>query len=301
VTTEPQHVGEPSCEPSRHQWFCRYCPIVRDKEAPGDRRWFFMHIPKTGGSTLNGHVTNNFSARELWPAHEPEDGPLGAAKLYTDVARVRSMSTASRANTRLFRGHFPYRTVDLLDGVVVLTMLRDPVERTISWLDHCRRSNPEHRELSLEQVYDDEWFTARHVRNVQTKLFAMTVDEACSPSRCGTTASHRSPGRAVYEEIGCSLNVVVELDDVRFAEACSCLDQVDVLGVTERYDDFCARLRQEGWRITDVAPRNVGEGHTVSKTLRKRIIADNGYDLELYARAARLVGHAPNPSSSSGH
>jgi hypothetical protein len=268
--------------------------VVRRREI--DRgRWFFMHIPKTGGSTLNAHITNNFSASEIWPAHEPMRRPLSVPALYTDVSRVRSMSVASRAKTRLYRGHFPLRTVELLGrDVVVLTVLREPVTRTVSWLDHCRRNNPEHHDLSFEQIYDDEWFTVRYAQNLQTKLFAMTLEEACTQS--SEIAVEATSARRIYQAIGCSLNVVVQLDDARFADAQSGLQRVDVLGVTERYDDLCARLAHLGWEVGAVAPRNVGEPNAISNALRRRIIADNAYDMELYQRALeRVEGRGESP------
>jgi hypothetical protein len=257
---------------------------VQQRPAVDGRRWFFMHVPKTGGSTFNAHIQRCFSAGEIWPAHEPKTGPLSAATLYTSLACVRSMSIESRTKTRVFRGHFPFDTVDLLGhDVIVTTLLREPVDRTVSWLDHCRRNNPEHRDLSLEQIYDDDWFTARYARNLQTKAFAMTLDEATAvPAEtivAGTTARH------VYETIGCALNAVVEINDSRFADAQSRMDRVDVLGVTERYADFCGRLAERGWTMSAIAPRNVGEPRAITDALRRRIVADNQYDIELYERA----------------
>jgi hypothetical protein len=188
----------------------------------------------------------------------------------------------------LYRGHFPLRTVELLGrDVVVLTVLREPVTRTVSWLDHCRRNNPEHHDLSFEQIYDDEWFTVRYAQNLQTKLFAMTLEEACTDS--SEVAVEATSARCIYQAIGCSLNVVVQLDDARFADAQSCLKRVDVLGVTERYDDFLARLAQLGWEVGAVAPRNVGEPNAISNALRRRIMADNAFDMELYERAVECV------------
>jgi len=257
-----------------------------------------MHIPKTGGSTFNTHIENNFSAGDIWPAHEPRSGPLRIAALYTAVSCVRSMSIESRTKTLLFRGHFPFDTVELLGrDIIVMTLLREPVARTLSWLDHCRRNNPEHRDLSLDQIYDDEWFTDRYARNLQTKLFAMTLDEASVRPR--EIATEGTSARQFYETIGCSLNADVELDDARFADAQSCLERVDVLGVTEHYDDFCARLARRGWTMSEVAPSNVGESRATSHALRRRIVADNRYDMELYEQAVEtLRSHAAHAGHS---
>jgi hypothetical protein len=135
----------------------------RSKYRQRVRRWFFMHVPKTGGTTFDAHIQNTFGAHQIWPSCEPANEPVRVHALYCDVDSLATMSAESRTRTRLFRGHFPLSAVELLGpGVLTMTLLRDPVERTISWLDHCRRNNPEHHDLTLEHVYEDAWFTPRY-------------------------------------------------------------------------------------------------------------------------------------------
>ena len=73
-----------------------------------------------------------------------------------------------RATIRGYMGHYPYVASQLLgEDPVTLTILRDPVERTISYLKHCKRYHDHHRELSLEEIYRDtstspaSWRTTR--------------------------------------------------------------------------------------------------------------------------------------------
>ena len=76
------------------------------------------------------------------------------------------------------RATIPYVASSSLDAdPVTLTLLRDPVARTISYLKHCKRYHDQHRDLSLEEIYDDPFFFRCFIHNHQTKIFAMTTDD----------------------------------------------------------------------------------------------------------------------------
>jgi hypothetical protein len=139
----------------------------------------------------------------------------------------------------------------------------------------------------LEGIYEDDWFTARYASNLQVKQLAMTLSEGSVPS---LAEAGPRPARSVYETLGCALNAVVKVDDLRFNQVRAALERVTVIGLTERCDDLYARLaRDHGWNTRPVAPVNVGAAPSVSNALRRRIEADNHYDLELYERARERV------------
>ena len=79
---------------------------------------------------------------------------------------------------RGYMGHYPYVASQLL-GVepVTFTIVRDPVERTISYLKHCKRYHDQHRELSLEEIYGDPFYFPCFIHNHETKIFAMTDED----------------------------------------------------------------------------------------------------------------------------
>ena len=108
-------------------------------------------------------------------------------------------------------------------------MLRDPVDRTISYLKHCKRFHPQHRDLALEEIYEDGFVFPTLIRDHQVKIFAMTATDRLE-----------------------SYMDVVEIDDERRRLAERNLEQVDLVGLHETYDDFLAALTERyGWDIRE--------------------------------------------------
>ncbi len=93
---------------------------------------FFMHIPKTAGSSMRLFLRNQYGFDELYP--------------HQDWRTVRSVEDVARY--RLVQGHFRYNFRQVVaPRAKVLTVLRDPLRRTLSSLRHLRRDPnfaPEH-------------------------------------------------------------------------------------------------------------------------------------------------------------
>jgi hypothetical protein len=179
--------------------------------------------------------------------------------------------------------------------LVTLTLLRDPVDRTISVLKHFKRLFAPYRELSLAQIYEDEFVFRHFVENHQTRIFALTPDD-----RPQAFASNLS-----YREILAALDVpatraagaaraTIATNEQRLDLAKSNLDRVDVVGLSEDYPGFVTEMQERfGWWGAGVdlgARANVStESWDSEPSLRRRIAADNPFDLELYEHARRLV------------
>lgn len=145
----------------------------------------------------------------------------------------------------------------LLRPVRYLTVLRHPVERVISFYFYKRA-----RDGGFESV-------ARQRDNTQTRILAGMVPYAGPSTRVTASA----------------------LDDAK----ANLLEHVELL-LAERFDEsLILAKRRLGWNRIFYWPRNVTRrpaGSGISDHFRRRIEADNAYDLELYAFAQGLFERA---------
>ena len=231
-------------------------------------RFFFVHVMRTGGTTFEQQLRRQFPTREVYP--NPDlDFPGGDVLHHLDVAYLLALPEERRAAIRLYYGHFPFVVTEMLGiPTTTLTLLRDPVERTISLLRVMRERRASLQGLTLEQIYDDAEVFPRLIHNHQTKLFSITTQDE---------------PRTYLDEI--------DVDDARLALARENLARVDVVGLTEHYGEFLETLSGRfGWRFNEEARMNAAtQAHDEPAHLRGRIAADNGFDIALYEYARKLV------------
>jgi Sulfotransferase domain len=279
----------------------------------GDKKFLFIHTMKTGGTSFADIVGANFAAGQLYPdaCVSSEADIFRRMEAYLFVPGLVADVNALNGQLRMVRGHVPYAVRSLLDDkYIAMTLLRDPIDRTISYLKHCRRYHIEHLEQDLEKIYEDAWFHASFISNYQTKLFSMSAQEALAEDRFlagsvelpprrelgdGRSLSFdikalrdSAPGRFSLEMFATSTGVI-NVNDARLAIAKENLSAVDVVGVTEHYDRFLRQLVDRyGWEIKSIPHRHVGEVDTISTEFRNRIASDNVFDTELYEYAKSL-------------
>jgi hypothetical protein len=231
--------------------------------APPQNRFFFIHIMKTGGATFRQHVYANFEPGEVYPRPKVDD--MQRAWL---VESLLGLPAERRAQIRAYTGHFPFVVTELLGcELITLTLLRNPVDRTVSYLKHCKRYHSQHAGLTLEEIYDDQFYFRCFIQDHQTKIFAMTRDDPLE-----------------------SYADVVDIDDRRLAVAKTNLEKVDVVGLHEQYRDFVTEVQQRfGWQFGALKNRRVSsENWEPSESLRRRIADDNRADMAFYEFATQL-------------
>lgn len=225
---------------------------------------FFVHVMKAAGGTF----------REQLKAHYGNDiFPIGSVdadmeRAYMDVGMLRTATAERHQRVRCYSGHYPYcATAYVPRPLVTLTLLRDPVERIVSFLRHCKQRHPAHRALNFEEIYEDPFYNPCFMRNHQVKVFAMVTDD--EPE---------------------TVMDVVDIDDKRLVIAKEQLAEVDVIGRQEEYGRFLheatARL---GWAPGSSKIVNLGGDGEASSALRRRIADDNEPDLEFYAYAVDVI------------
>jgi hypothetical protein len=227
-----------------------------------DRRFFFVHLQKTAGTTLFRRLKQQFGAAAVYPTPEYQgdvDSVIGVDLLVERFAKHRD-------EIRVVTGHFPLCTEELLDAdFVPFTLLREPVSRTLSFLRHQRQVAPEFANTPLEEIYDRPLMRDGLVRNHMVRMLSLTVDEMTD-----------------------GMLTQVDVDDARVERAkAQLVDRIDLFGVQEHFDEFCDLLAQRyGWTLGPMHHANRTEPVDVPESLLHSIAADNAADAELYRFAA---------------
>ena len=228
-----------------------------------EKRFFFLHVMKTGGGTLRRQIFANFSEDEVYPSASFDGNMLEAN---TSLHRLLNPGRR-RSPIRVFAGHFPYAAIQLLGGnFTTITILRDPVERTLSLLKQFKSQHESLRTAPLEDIYERPLIFIPYIKNHQAKLFALTADD--KPD---------------------SYHQALDVDEQRLEAAKRNLERIDVVGTHEHYEQLLSELRLRfGWQFPAIADRNVTHKEEVSATFRRRIAEDNAADVEFFRYASQL-------------
>ena len=224
-------------------------------------RFFFVHMQKTAGTALWRRLMQQFEPAATYPG--PGDGEPPVTVLSVDHLRERWR--ARRGEIQIVTGHFPLCTVELLHApFTTITLLREPVERTLSYLRHHRETTPEDHDKTLEEIYADPLrFSILH--NHMVKMLSLT-----------------------REEMTDGMLTPVEFTAERLEWAKRRLASVDVVGFQEDFDAFCAELvARFGWKLGEPVLMNRSTPVEVTAAFCERIARDNAYDVELYEHAWR--------------
>jgi hypothetical protein len=229
------------------------------------QRYFFVHLQKTGGTALFRRLRHQFGTAGVYPMPQYQ----GTPEAVLDVGLLAERFDRHRDEIRVVTGHFPLCTVDRL-GVpfATFTVLREPIERALSFLRHQRQEEPRFHGATLEEIYDDPVCRDGLVRNHMVRMLSLSDDEM--------TDGALTP---------------IAVDEDRLAAAQVALDlRIDVVGVQERFDAFCNALTARfGWDLGRPQFANRTPAMEASDALRERIAADNEFDIRLYRLAQQLT------------
>lgn len=230
------------------------------------QRFFFVHLQKTAGTTLFRRLRNHFGPDAVYPTPEDQRHPDSIL----DVGYLRRAFERDGDRLRVVTGHFPLCTTELL-GVpfTTLTVLREPLDRTLSFLRHQKRLDPSVADVPMDDLYGRPQLLHGLIHNHMVKMLGLTADRMTNGA-----------------------STLVEFDEEFLARAQANLDGIDVVGLQRSFDDFCAELvARFGWDLGRPERGNATDDlvEEPSERFVARILRDNDMDVRLYADAEQLV------------
>lgn len=229
------------------------------------RRFFFVHMQKTGGVSLYMRLQREFGENAVYPADSDGDPEAVMPQLFPNILLDRWGDR--RDEIRVVTGHFPLCTAELLGAeFTTFTVLRDPVERTLSYLRHHRDTTPAESERPLEEIYEDPERYGPFIENHMVKMLSLRAEEMTD-----------------------GMMTVVDFDGGRLRRAKRALRRLDDFGLQEDLEGFAQRLvRRYDWQLGPTVHENVTKPAEVPDSFRARIAEDNALDMELYEYAVKL-------------
>jgi hypothetical protein len=241
-------------------------PVTVDPDA----RFFVAHMQKTAGTTLRDRLRGSFTEEQIYP--NATDGP-DARVAVISVTRLQERWKERGDEIRLLTGHFPVRTLEALGTdlpFITMTVLRDPVERTLSFLRHqaARHQRGATPDTPLAEIYADPFRFEAMIQNHMTRMLTLTPDEMQS---------------------GDGVLATVPYTQDRVERAKEVLAGLDLFGLQHRLEDFCDELgTRYGLDTGEPLRSNTTEPTEVDPALVDRIAHDNALDVDLYRYACRL-------------
>jgi hypothetical protein len=235
------------------------------------RPLYFLHVPKTAGSTITRVLEDAFPAGTMWPVRETE--------------ALERVSPQELAAYGVFSGHHGIRLPDVLEGSpAVVTVLRDPVERLWSLyrmhrFSLCASAGRDYPFTEFLATHDS-W---GHISNGQARWLTESPRVKHMYEECPTEYVYRFPSGPGGED-----------DERLAADARSRLASLSLVGTTPRLEEFVTALARLLGRWLPPPPLvHVGLGDsTAPDAVRRPLLARNHVDRQLVAMADELLDRA---------
>ena len=247
-----------------------------------------LHIPKTAGMTLAGILQyvygDAFRGGVGESRYLPDERRMPNVFSRPEHVEARLKSFRAKGSVRAVSGHLTFGWADRLPpNARWITVLRDPVERTLSQYYYFLDPPPRRSGRGAGAGFVPPWLPA--------PTASLTLDEAL------TERGYIPPNLQTRMLCGL-LSPYDPLPEDALAQAKQNLDERFVyVGTTERFTEFLALLNLElGWPTVAYRPSNANPKRPKRADLEPetlRLVEDrNRLDLELHAHAARILDRA---------
>jgi hypothetical protein len=216
----------------------------------------FLHLPKTAGTTLKAIIEGVYTPEKVLNLRVAQGG----------IRRLLAMRPDERAGYDVIAGHLDWRVTTLLPRASVITVLRDPVDRFLSWYFYALRNAnaPLHDDLNADGGDIDRAIASGRYATQYNIMTGMLRDQtATGPAEALASAKRNLASCAAF-------------------------------GLSERFDESVRLMeRVLRWPPTAWESRNVTANRPRVDDLgvdaRAALEAGCGPDRELHAFATRLL------------
>lgn len=224
----------------------------------GNDQHIFIHVPKTGGTTLRSIVERHYNGKELYRIYDRKS-------VFNNMDDFMRLSDEEKKYIKAYTGHFSFGLHEYLPGNArYFAMLRHPVNRVISYYHHemTFHDNFKDRKVSLIKFIN---MRNLQVDNLQTRYLSgiQAPFGGCSEEMLWTAISN--------------------IDQHFFS-----------IGINERYDESLSVLATlMDWAESGYVKENVSKGRPseefYSQMEINQIINHNRLDMFLYSYAQRKL------------
>lgn len=223
----------------RHHW-----QKLKLKAVYEPSTYYFFHIPKTAGTSLRVLIERQFTPAEVCPAYS--------------IVPLLKLSDAELKSFRLFRGHLYNMLFHLTPWPLkTFTLLRDPIERSLSHWDHIRRipshyfHERSHRHGSLQAFLEDPE-TRPMIANFQARSLVLDADPRRLASRYDIPQLEAHALDRDFESQMLPEMAPAEL----LKHAARKLESFAFVGLTERFDQSVRIMCDKfGWELESSSSR----------------------------------------------
>lgn len=190
---------------------------------------YFVHIPKTAGSSVASWLSARFGPDSVCPA-----------RIWDDLVR---MDPAEISLYPIFAGHFAMDLAAFIGSdVVSATVLRNPVDRTLSHYRHVfRKSRHPRHSYVVSQSFDEFVLDQNNwpmIENFQARYLLQTpLDFRFFVSRLGPTENTRGRLSLLSEEARYAFDKAY-VEDMALRN----LDSLRIVGTTDRLGEFLSAV-----------------------------------------------------------
>lgn|GEM_PF-3402336 len=234
--------------------------------------YFFLHIPKTAGTSIRQIINDNFEFPKMCPSRAMLAQNNGLYNLPNEILNIPDNKFN---NFDILRGHYHYSLAKKFNQPVkIFTFLRHPIDRCISHYKHIMRNMPAGTDIN-QLILSGEY---KIMQNMQLRYVARDYnkndDELSTLTNVDNCADLTPP-----------LNLQ-DLEQAKYR-----LKNMVFVGIQEFFNESVAHLTAKfGW-VCNNAPelnRSVNAKQKISDEAIEYLTNINALDIELYNFAVNL-------------